>query len=111
MKSNVIASMVIEQPGSERMTVEVRRDAGFTSFYHFFRGRGRGRKPARVAHRNETGFDALARQFADAHIKITYRNKSLYRKLLACSPDDLPGGGPVRARVDWRRFLGVQYAR
>jgi len=93
-KKKVVARMTIRKDG-KLTTVELRTDPSFSVFYHWFNGKGRGRKPARplpTSGRHQGSLENISEHFPGSITRITILNKKLYRHLQTCTPGDLPGG-------------------
>ena len=97
-RSKVVARMTVKR-GATLTTVEITSAAGWTDFYRWYHGRGRGRKLFRLSDRHES-LDQLSKRFtiSGAEVKIKILQKKLYKFLMTCSPDKLPGYTPVKSR-------------
>lgn len=111
-RSKIVARMTVRKLDDTRITVEVHSDAGHHNFYHWYKGKGRGRKFLRHSHRTDgqalfrhpIGLEVLAKRFPHAKVKITILRKRLYKRLLTCDTTALPGYKRVTSGGDLLRF-------
>jgi hypothetical protein len=121
-KKNLVARLTMTKRSGIQLVVEVHVDAGWSTFYHWYEVDGKVKRFIRNSDRNngcnpelETpgleqvaeqvirNFDKLAahpvtkhamlwrmHQIVDTQVRI-YK-KRLYKRLITCSPDQLPGG-------------------
>lgn len=132
-KSNVVARLTVTRADGRKTIVEVRADASFHAFFHYFKQQGLRRSTKeliRVANRNEgipvpsarekPGLDLILKRLEAYQGKsnpiVSHRTrimkKRAYKKLLSARPDEL---GMAKTRVTipietWRsaRAIPVQ---
>lgn len=105
--TKIVASMTIREGGRLTKIVEVKADASHFNFYHWrkYAGRGKKRSEGKFSHRGDgthpykgerVGLEALAaRYFTNGEaVKITIKNKKLYKHLTTCAVHLLPGYRP-----------------
>jgi hypothetical protein len=126
----VAARLTLTHRDGSQTVIEVHADAGFQKFYRWYQRapQADAKHLTRVSMRNDAAdlaeieartrkhFDNLARgsmqwaarQIVDA--KLVVIDAPFYKKLLAASPVDLPGGGLARVSVpDW--MMTEHYSR
>ena len=101
-KSKPVATLTIRHPDGLLVTVEVSPDAGHNNFFRWYRrpAGSRRREFLRESYRAPGGLEIIAARCSPGkRTKITIRNKKLYRQLLSCATDQLPGYKPVISKV------------